>query len=427
MRRIRSGGVSIDVQSASLMISAAPRRRILIALFVARSAISAGYLAGFTVLTILGADLSGNAALAGIPAALVMIGRAIGPIPIARVMDAYGRRPAIAGGYALGALGGLIAALAISSGSYFLLLVGAVLLGVARSSGDMSRYVAAEIFPPEQRGRVIGIIVFAATIGAVGGPLLVVFTTGPARSIGHPEFAGPWIATSIALLFAALVTWVFLRPDPQSLVLTDRVVEDDPHGVCDSMSSALANGSIQVGVLAMLVGQAAMTLVMVVVPLHMHGEAHSANTISLAMTVHVVGMFALSPVTGRLVDALGSRIVVLLGGFFLLLASVLASMDAGLGTIFPSVFLVGYGWNACYVGGSSLLAKGIAVRIRARVQGRIEALTAIIGALSSVVAGPLLVGGSGMGWVGAASFAVAVGLIIGLGGGRIIHRSVGQT
>ena len=427
MRRIRSGGVSIDVQSASLMISAAPRRRILIALFVARSAISAGYLAGFTVLTILGADLSGNAALAGIPAALVMIGRAIGPIPIARVMDAYGRRPAIAGGYALGALGGLIAALAISSGSYFLLLVGAVLLGVARSSGDMSRYVAAEIFPPEQRGRVIGIIVFAATIGAVGGPLLVVFTTGPARSIGLPEFAGPWIATSIALLFAALVTWVFLRPDPQGLVLTDRVVEDDPHGVCDSMSSALANGSIQVGVLAMLVGQAAMTLVMVVVPLHMHGEAHSANTISLAMTVHVVGMFALAPVTGRLVDALGSRIVVLLGGFFLLLASVLASMDVGLGTIFPSVFLVGYGWNACYVGGSSILAKGIAVRIRARVQGRIEALTAIIGALSSVVAGPLLVGGSGMGWVGAASFAVAVGLIIGLGGGRIIHRSVGQT
>ena len=145
------------------------------------------------------------------------------------------------------------------------------------------------------------------------------------------------------------------------------------------------------------------------------------------MTVHVVGMFALAPVTGRLVDALGSQIVILLGGFFLLLASVLASMDAGLGTMFPSVFLVGYGWNACYVGGSSLLAKGIAVRIRSRVQGRIEALTAIIGALSSVVAGPLLVGGSGMGWVGAASFAVAVGLIVGLGGGRIIHRSVGQT
>ncbi len=409
------------------MISAAPRRRILIVLFVARSAISAGYLAGFTVLTILGEALSGNAALAGIPAALVMIGRAIGPIPIARVMDAYGRRPAIAGGYALGAVGGLIAALAISAGSYFLLLVGAVLLGIARSSGDMSRYVAAEIFPPDQRGRVIGIIVFAATIGAVGGPLLVVFTTGPARSIGLPEFAGPWMATSIALLFAALVTWVFLRPDPQDLALTDRVVENDAHGACDSMSSALANGSIQVGVLAMLVGQAAMTLVMVVVPLHMHGEAHSVNTISLAMTVHVVGMFALAPVTGRLVDALGSRIVMLLGGFFLLLASVLASMDAGLGTIFPAVFLVGYGWNACYVGGSSLLAKGISARIRARVQGRIEALTAIIGALSSVVAGLLLVGGSGMGWVGAASFAVAVGLIIGLGGGQIIHRSVGQT
>ena len=427
MRCIQRSSASIDMQEASLMISAAPRRRILIALFIARSAIAAGYLASFTVLTIVGEALSGNAALAGIPAALVMVGRAIGPIPIARLMDIYGRRPAIAGGYALGASGGLIAALAIAAGSYLLLLVGAVLLGVARSSGDMSRYVAAEIFPPEQRGRVIGVMVFAATAGAVGGPLLVVFTMSPARSIGLPEFAGPWLATSVALTFAALVTWLFVRPDPQDIAFTDRAVEDDTNGASDSISGAFANSSIQVGVLAMLVGQAAMTLVMVVVPLHMHWGAHSANIISVVMTVHVVGMFALAPLTGRLVDAVGPQPVVLMGGFFLLLASVLASMDAGLGTIFPAVFLLGYGWNACYVGGSSLLAKGISVRIRARVQGRIEALTAIIGALSSVVSGPLLVGGSGMGWVGAASFAVALGLIVGLGGGRIIQRSVGQT
>ena len=139
-----------------LGITAADRRRILGALFVARGGIGVGYLAGFIVITIAAKEITGHAELAGLPAAVSMVGRAIGPPPIARAMDVFGRRPAIAGSYALGAVGALTCALAIAAGWFWLLLVASLLVGVARTGGDMSRYVAAEIYPasrPRSRHR----------------------------------------------------------------------------------------------------------------------------------------------------------------------------------------------------------------------------------------------------------------------------------
>ena len=399
------------------------RNRILGALFIARGVIAAGYLASFTVLTIVGASLSGNAALAGIPAALVMVGRAIGPVPTARLMDSRGRRPAFVAGYTVGASGGLIAGVAVATESYVLLLVGAFLLGVARASGDMSRYAAAEIFPVDQRGRVIGLMVFAATVGAIGGPILVLATAVPAVALGLPGFSGPWFATSGMLVLASVITWMFVRPDPREIAVSDGVSDEQGGLVTHRISTLLAQRSIQLGVLALLVGQAAMTLTMVVIPLHMHEGLHSTGAISIAMTCHVAGMFALSPLTGRMVDGFGAYPVVLMGAIMLILASILASLDSGLGAILLGMFVLGYGWNACYVGGSSLLATGMPIGIRARLQGRIESVTAVVGALSSAVSGPLFVGGAGMGWVGVSGVVVAAMLVVAVGWKRGLVRS----
>tara|TARA_Y100000588_G_scaffold300191_1_gene321658 strand:+ start:698 stop:1951 length:1254 start_codon:yes stop_codon:yes gene_type:complete len=408
---------------AKSVASSTVRNRILGVLFIARGVIAAGYLASFTVLTIVGASLSGNAALAGIPAALVMVGRAIGPVPTARLMDSRGRRSAFVAGYTVGALGGLIAGVAVATESYALLLLGAFLLGVARASGDMARYAAAEIFPVEQRGRVIGLMVFAATVGAIGGPILVLATAGPAVALGLPEFSGPWFATSGMLVLASVITWIFVRPDPREISVSDGVSDEQGGLMTHRISKLLAQRSIQIGVLALLVGQAAMTLTMVVIPLHMHEGLHSTGAISIAMTCHVAGMFALSPLTGRMVDGFGAYPVVLMGAIMLILASILASLDSGLGAVLLGMFVLGYGWNACYVGGSSLLATGMPIGIRARLQGRIESVTAVVGALSSAVSGPLFVGGAGMGWVGVSGVGVAAILVVAVGWKRGLVRS----
>ena len=141
------------------------------------------------------------------------------------------------------------------------------------------------------------------------------------------------------------------------------------------------------------------------------------------MTAHVAGMFALAPLTGRLVDGLGPRPMVLLGAVLLMLASALAGLDAGLGTVLPAMFLLGYGWNACFVAGSTMLARGVPLNVRARVQGRVEVLIGVVGVFSSFASGPLLVGGAGMGWLGAAGLISALLLLVALGWERAATRA----
>ena len=412
----------MSTRAASPAITEAGRRRIVGALFVARGGIAVGYLAGFIVLTIAGDKISGQTALAGLPAAISMVGRAIGPPPIARAMDVFGRRPALAGGYALGAVGAGTVGAAIAGGWFWLLLVGALLMGIARAGGDMSRYTAAEVYPPNRRGRAIGIVVWGGVVGALAGPPLGGFMQDVAGNAGVSPLAGPWMAAAGLLLFSALVTWVFVRPDPRDVA--DVTPEVAP--VADqapNLRGVLRDRRVQLGIWAVLTGQGVMTLIMVVMPLHLDSIANMGEAVPAALTVHVAGMFAFAPLTGRLVDALGPRPMVLLGSVLLMLASVLAALDAGLGTVLPAMFLLGYGWNACFVAGSTMLARGLPLNVRARVQGRVEVLIGVVGALSSVSSGPLLIGGAGMGWLGATGLAAALFLLVVLGWERTASRA----
>ena len=412
----------MSMRAASPAITEAGRRRILGALFVARGCIGVGYLAGFIVITIAAKEISGHAALAGLPAAMSMVGRAIGPPPIARAMDVFGRRQAIAGGYALGAVGALTSALAIAAGWFWLLLVASLLVGVARAGGDMSRYVAAEVYPASRRGRAIGIVVWGGTAGALAGPPLGGFMQNVASDAGLSPLAGPWMAAAGLLLFAALVTWVFVRPDPRDVA---DLTQDSTAVTADALDlrGVLRDRRVQLGIWAMLTGQAVMTLIMVVVPLHLYTNGNLGEAVPAAMTAHVAGMFALAPVTGRLVDRLGPRPMVLLGAVLLMLASALAGLDAGVGTLLPAMFLLGYGWNACFVAGSTMLSRGLPLNLRARVQGRVEVLIGVVGVLSSISSAPLLVGGAGMGWLGAAGLVSALLLLVALGWERAGTRA----
>ena len=189
------------------------------------------------------------------------------------------------------------------------------------------------------------------------------------------------------------------------------------------LRGVLRDRRVQLGILAMLTGQGVMTLIMVVIPLHLDSYADLGEAVPVAMTAHVAGMFALAPLTGRLVDLLGPRPMVLIGAVLLMLASALAAFDAGVGTVLPAMFFLGYGWNACFVAGSTMLARGVPLNVRARIQGRVEVLIGVVGVFSSFLSGPLLVGGAGMGWLGTAGLISALLLLVALGWERSATRA----
>lgn len=54
-----------------------------------------------------------------------------------------------------------------------------------------------------------------------------------------------------------------------------------------------------------------------------------------------------------------------------------------------ALFLLGYGWNLCFVGGSDLLSGDLPVSVRFELQGGVDALVWGSSALGSLAAGPI--------------------------------------
>ena len=168
--------------------------RLATVIFIGQSFFSASVIAAFTLSPIISVYLSGSESSAGVPNTLVLIGRAAFAYPFGLLMDRFGRRFALGSGYLIAVFGGILSILAIVLNSYLFFLIGSFLLGMSRSSGDQSRFIAAEIFPTVSRATVIGGIVFAGTVGSVLGPRLVPWSRNWVESFTLPPDSGPFLS-----------------------------------------------------------------------------------------------------------------------------------------------------------------------------------------------------------------------------------------
>lgn len=366
---------------------------------------STGHIAAVTVATIAAEELAGSSAWAGVPGAAVVLGAAGGALLLSAIMVRAGRRTGLATGYALGVLGAVLAVLALVVRSFPLLLVGTFLIGVANSSNQLSRYAAADLVPARRRASALGTVVWAATIGAVIGPNLIGVAGSIAENLGLPSLAGAYLLPAGFVALAAILTFTFLRPDPYLLAdPSARHLETD--GAGHPVRSLLRRPSVAIALIALIVNQAVMVLVMTMTPLHMTSHGHGLAAVGLVISGHTFGMFALSPISGRLADRFGPPPIVAAGLVVSGIAaglSALAPPDGGLLLGF-ALFLLGFGWNLGYVAGSSILTGGLAVRERTRLQGAADALIWSSSAIASLASGVIVAAASftALGLLGAA-------------------------
>jgi MFS family permease len=74
------------------------------------------------------------------------------------------------------------------------------------------------------------------------------------------------------------------------------------------------------------------------------------GSISLVIGAHTFGMFAFSVISGRLADRHGRVPVIAAGSAALILACLAAPLSPDVLPLAASLFLLGLGWNFCYVG-----------------------------------------------------------------------------
>lgn len=367
--------------------------------------VSAATITSVTIGTIVGEDLSGKVSFAGIPGGVSQLGAAFSALLWSFIFARLGKRAGLVLGLTVGASGAALAAFAVMQRSFILLLVGLAIMASAKASTDLGRFIAAEINPPQRRGRAVAIVVLGGTLGSVLGPLLVDSSSASARSLGLEVLSGPYAVGALLLLLSAIVTFLYLRPSPESLAL--ELAEHYPQekrfqGLARPFSVLFREPLIIAAILSMILGYAVMAMMMGITSLHMRQHAHSLRAISLVFSVHTLGMFAFSMLTGQLVDRWGRQKVIVAGTLMLIASCVLAPLSNNFWPIAIALFLLGLGWNFTYVGGSTLLSDQLSTAEKAATQGTNDMFIGLTSASVSALSGFLLyrIGYGGMGILG---------------------------
>jgi MFS family permease len=355
---------------------------------------------------VLAAEISGDESFSGLAAAAVTFGTAIIAIPLARLAGARGRRLSLASGMAIALIGVTLVVLAAGIRSFPLLLVAFLLVGGGQAANLQSRFAAADLATDSSRGRDLSIVVWATTIGAVLGPNL----TGPGElvgdAIGMPPLTGPYLFTIVGQLLAIVLYVAALRPDP--LLLAQRVVARD---AARTESRPIAKTDrprvARYAIFAIAAAHGVMVAVMAMTPVHLLHQGATLTIIGLTLSLHIAGMYALSPVFGILADRVGRIQTILIGQAILVGALVTASFgqDSPV-AVTIGLILLGLGWSATTVAGSALLTEASAETQRTRRQGLSDFTMSIVAATGAILAGVVL------GWIGYGGLALLVGVAV---------------
>jgi MFS family permease len=364
-------------------------RKITWILFATQSLTSAGFIAASTINSIIGAKLGGSASFAGVPSAVYLLGAAFAASAWGYIMDQIGRRNGIVYGLIIGVIGNALVLSAIGNSSFPLFLTGMLLMGIANAAVTLGRFAAAEVNPPEKRGAAISNVVLGGTFGAVVGPLLVGPMGNFVRSFGMDELTGAYLATLILFAVSSVVVFAGLRPDPRDLgkQVAERYPDPALTGKARPIFEILRQPAAFVAVISMALGQVVMVAIMVITSLHMREHQHNLRDISAVISSHTFGMFAFSVLSGRLADKWGRGPVILTGASTLLLACIAAPLSPNVLPLAVALFLLGLGWNFCFVGGSTLLSDQLSPLERSRTQGASDLLVGLASAIGSLGSG----------------------------------------
>jgi MFS family permease len=350
--------------------------------------------------SLLVSSITDSETLAGLAQTSAVLGAAALALPLARLTAKGGRRLALSVGYIAGVIGSIFAITGGAQRNIFLMLIGTFLVGAASAAGYQARFAAIDLATNETRAKQLSFVVWGSTIGAVTGPNLMQPAGNLAEGFGLPRLVGPYMISAVTLLFAAVVILIFLRPDPY-LVANKENLERSKKGSTKLALKHIGNNPKALfAILAIAVGHVAMVSVMVMTPVHMAHVDVSLTIIGLVISVHVLGMYAFSPLVGSLSDRYGRVRIIQIGILTLLLSTIIsgkAQADDAY-TLGVGLFLLGLGWSCTLIAGSTLLSESVSAEFKASSQGASDLVMNLAGAGGGALAG-VIIGTLSYGWL----------------------------
>jgi MFS family permease len=351
--------------------------------------------------SLLVASITDSETLAGLAQTSSVLGAAALALPLARLTARGGRRLALSVGYVAGVVGSLLAILGGAEENLVLMLLGTFFVGAASAAGYQARFAAIDLATNESRARQLSFVVWGLTIGAVAGPNLMEPSGNLAEEVGLPRLVGPYLISAVALFLATLVIQIFLRPDPYLLAQRESALTATAkRSTKQALAHIRGNEKALFAILSIAIGHVAMVSIMVMTPVHMAHVDVTLTIIGLVISIHVVGMYAFSPIVGSISDRIGRINTIKIGVVTLLLSALISGFAAADDAITLGIglFLLGLGWSFTLIAGSAFLTESVAPEVKTSAQGASDLVMNLSGAGGGALAG-VIIGTLSYGWL----------------------------
>ena len=316
--------------------------------------------------------------MATLPVTGYVVGAALSAMPVARLQARVGRKRSFQVGLVVAALSAALCALAVSVGSFWLLVASTLFAGFYSANGALYRFAGPELVAPAFRERALSWVLAGGVAGAFIGPNLA----SAARSWTMVPFAGAYLAL-VGVALVSLMIMSFIR-FPAHLPPLPGAATGRP------LAELARQPTFVVAIIAAALGYGVMNLLMAATPIAMQQCKHPFESAALVLEWHVLGMFVPSFFTGHLIKRFGALPVMAVGAVLNFVCVAVALSGVDLMQFLVALFALGVGWNFLYTGGSTLLTRSYRPEEKNRAQGMMDTCVFWTMAVSSFSSGALI-------------------------------------
>ncbi|MXN17895.1 MFS transporter [Pseudooceanicola sp. GBMRC 2024] len=329
---------------------------------------------------LIGQTLAPSPLLVTLPVSMFMIGTCLATVPVAMLIRQFGRRNVYLAGALVATCGALLCMEGVLKGNFALLCAGALLFGLNIACVQSYRYAAAQAVLPGQRPRAISLVLLGGIGSAVIGPQVAIHADILPLAVPHASaFAGQAL-----IAFCTLPFLLALRLPPAPLPAPDLRADQPRQGLARRFP---VSRSFFVAVICGAFAYGSMTFTMTAAPLAMVACGLGADNAALGIQWHIIGMFAPSLITGRLIGRFGHLPIAVSGIAIVVLGAIVSLSGQGLAHFWITLVLLGIGWNFAYTGSTVMIAQASARAGSVALQGLGDFLIFAFVAAASLLAG----------------------------------------
>lgn len=338
--------------------------------------------------------LLGRMTLVGIGGSILGVGRMLMSYPMGKLTDARGRKLGMAIALGMSLIGGGLLGGSMAFSSFPIFVVGMVALGLGAGSARQLSVAAVDMYPSARRAEGLGYVLTASIGSAIIAPLIIWTGEAVANSWGGNPLGASWY-----LMLVALVPTMFfirmIRPDPKSIALNlgqywpgyKPILSKAGAVQPSSISKFLSHRPKRIAYICYAAAQGTMSLMMIMTPVVLSESGHTISFISVAVSIHVLGMFAFSIPLGKLADRIGRKSLIGVGLIIEGAGAFLVPVTPSYAITTIGLFLIGVGWSAVNISVTALLADTTEPEERGRAIGLNETLSGLLSVVMPFIGG----------------------------------------